>query len=307
MVRILLAVLAWPAVILIAIWMFEWLDEYYLNPKDQDAEPFQYDHPKYHSMAREALLKYSQLPAAEQAAFKTDLQKQLITVEQWTGGLDHEGFSILCVGEDHLDVTRNFLAVELFSNIDVDVLLLEATQSETLSILRRIESGQATVDLQGADIAAVVRAARKSNPGAMVRGIEETATQKRQRLEQEQAGIRDDSIAANVWADFRLGQRHAILFGAIHCNNWSNWLYQRLRQDAPQQVLSGMLNVRVVERKQDSLIDPFLFFLDEIGIEQRDFVIEDTGVLDPLLLEWFALMVPQIFSQYKTLVIYRDE
>lgn len=62
------------------------------------------------------------------------------------------------------------------------------------------------------------------------------------------------------------------------------------------EVLAGMLNVRDVERKQDSLIDPFLFFLDEIGIEQRNFVIKDTGTLDPLLLEWFSLMVPQIFS-----------
>ena len=305
MVRILLAVLAWPAVILVAIWVFEWVDEYYLNPKDPDAKPFQYDHPKYHSMAREALQHYSSLPSNDQAAFRTDLQKQLISVERWTDEMEREGFSILCVGEDHLDVTRNFLAEELFSRISVDVLLLEATQSETRAILRKVNAGQSRVDLQGADVAPVIRAVQKTNPQVVFKGIEETETQKRKRFAQEKAGIRDDSIAINVWAGFTPGLRHAILFGAIHCNNWSNWLYQLLRQSAPTDVLAGMTNVKVVERKQDSLIDPFLYFLDEIGIEQRNFVIEDTTELDPLLLKWFALMVPQIFSQYKTLVIYR--
>lgn len=305
MVRVLLAVLAWPALILVAVWVFEFVDERYLNPPVE--KEFEYDFPKFNHMAVEALEKYGALSAAERERFRTNLQEQFIPVERWLSALEASGFSILCVGEHHIDLTRDYLANELFSRISVDVMLLEATPAEAASLVRRVESGEPKVEMLGARIGNVIRAVRKTNPAVVFAGIEETEAQKEKRLDQEKAGIRDDSIVRNVWRNYVPGKRHVILFGAIHCNNWPNWLYQLARASAPPAVLAKMLNLMIVERQQDSLIDPFLHFLDEIGMEKRDFVIADTSRLDPLVLEWFALMVPQIFSQYQTILIFRDD
>lgn len=304
MIRVLLAVLAWPVVILLAIWIFEFVDERYLNPPQERV--FEYDHPKYTHMATQALEKYGALDAGQQARFRDNLQDKLVTVESWANDLERDGFSILCIGEDHIDLTRDYLARELFTRISLDVLLLEATPSEVRNLLHQVDSGQTQIKLLGAEIGDIVRQVRAKNPEVSFAGIEETQTQKDERLSGERAGIRDDSIVKNVWANFVPGKRHAILFGAIHCNNWPKWLYQRMRATAPAEALNGIRNLRVVERKQDSLVDPFLLFLDEIGIERRDFVVADTKGLDPLLLRWFSLMVPQIFSQYETILVFRS-
>ena len=305
MLRVLIAVLAWPALIFFTIWAFEWFDQRYLNPPDENAV-FEYDHPRYTSMALDALEQFAALDPEAQDEFRHTLQDQLVPVEHWVEYMQQKGFAVLCVGEDHIDLTRNYLAEHIFSRLPVDVLYLEATPSELTDILGKVNQGQDKVDLLGADIAVVVRAALAANQNVVFRGIEETNTQKEARFELEDAGIRDDSIVKNVWDSFRPEKRHLILFGAIHCNNWPKWMYQKIRASAPPEVLADTLNIKVVERKQDSLIDPFLYFLDEIGMERRDFVIVDTSELDPLLLNWFSLMVPQIFSQYETLLVYRS-
>ena len=307
MLRVLLAVLAWPVVIFVAIWIFDWYDESYLNPPEEDAKPFEYDHPRFFSMANEALQEYAELSPQERDSFNQKLQSQLMTVDSWAAAVERTGFSILCVGEDHIDLTREFIAQELFSRLSVDILLLEATHAELASILWRMGSEGAGTELLGAQIGGVIQAVRQHNPQVVFKGIEETPEQKERRFDQERAGIRDDSIVKNLWLNFVPGKRHVILFGAIHCTNREACLYQQIRRSAPEDVLEGVHHLRVVERKQDSLIDPFLFFLDEIGMEKRDFVIADTSALDPRLLKWFALMNPRIFSQYRTLLVYRAE
>ena len=116
MLRVLIAVLAWPVLIFVTIWLFERFDQYYLNPPDENAV-FEYDHPRYTSMALAALEQLAALDAEEQAQFKRKLQSQLITVESWTSQKLQDGISMLCVGEDHIDLTRTYLAEEFFSRL----------------------------------------------------------------------------------------------------------------------------------------------------------------------------------------------
>ena len=55
------------------------------------------------------------------------------------------------------------------------------------------------------------------------------------------------------------------------------------------------------------MLEAFVYFLDEIGIEKRDFVILHTPSLPDPIFRWFELLDRQIFSRYRTLVVFRSE
>jgi len=270
-----------------------WIQENYVSRPSPESPTGPFHNPGYRQKAEHALSQFSTLSAGERAALLRNLGQNIVSVERWLDSVRGTGFSALCVGENHEDATRQFLARTLFSELEIDVLFLEVTSHQVGIIARELTSEQELswekeqILLLDADIAGIIRAARVRNPNLEVIGIEETKRQRIARQRGDKPGTRDESIYNNFWHHFRYGRRHVVLFGALHCTNRPQWLYGRIRRLGPRRVADEMINVRVLEEHQDGRVEAFIYFLGKIGIHRDDFVVVDSNRLHPLIYDWF--------------------
>lgn len=133
--------------------------------------------------------------------------------------------------------------------------------------------------------------------------IEETDEQ--QKGQHGRSISRDQSIADNFWNRFQPGKIHIILFGALHCANEPNWLFKNLYNQASLHLKERMLNVRVLGEHQNGPVEAFVYFLDEIGIEKKHFVIPNTNSLHPRIYELFQMLNQETLEKYRSLVVFR--
>jgi hypothetical protein len=166
-----------------------------------------------------------------------------------------------------------------------------------------MEAGRNYFPLLDADIMNILRAARDRNPDVKFYGIEETDKQAKQ--QHVHSNTRDQSIAQNFWATFEPGMRHIILFGALHCTNESNWLFHNMCKQASPTLKDNMLNVWVLGEHQNGPVEAFVYFMDEIGVEKKHFVIPDTRSLPDHIYEWFPFLNRQALERYRSLVVFR--
>jgi hypothetical protein len=282
---------------------YEWIRKEYPRPPTNPPSTERIQHLLYHEQAVEALQRFTQLPILERDAIKENLESTLITMEQWLIHLEQSDYKVICVGEFHKDSTRTFLADEFFAKTSVDVLLLEATPKELNRLIKRMNAGRTYFPLLDADIMQILRTVKVRNPDIKIYGIEET--DKQEKVQHGYAGSRDKSIAHNFWNRFQPGIRHIILFGALHCTNEPNWLFENLRSQAPVPLKKQMLNAQVLGEHQNGPLETFVFFLDEIGIDKKDFVIPDTSALHPRIYELFQSLHRQILEKFSTLIVFR--
>jgi hypothetical protein len=66
-----------------------------------------------------------------------------------------------------------------------------------------------------------------------------------------------------------------------------------------------MLNVWVLDEHQNGPVEAFVYFLDEIGIERKHFVIPNTNSLHPRIYELFQMLNQQTLEKYRTLIVFR--
>jgi hypothetical protein len=282
-----------------------WIEENYVPRPDIALPTGPFHNPGYRHTAENAVRQFSNLSAVEQAEIRKNLEENTISVTRWLEGVRESGVKILCLGEDHEDATRQFLARTLFSELEIDVLLLEVTPRGLERINQELRWARERVSLLGADIAEIIRAARNRNPDLQVIGIEETKAQRMVRQMPDSRGTRDESIHSNLWEVFRYGSRHAILFGALHCTSRDQWLYGRIRRLAPGRIANEMLNIRVIEEHQEGPVEAFVFFLGEIGIPRGDFVVVDSQAVHPLVRKWFDLLGVML-EDFAVLMVFRN-
>ena len=67
-----------------------------------------------------------------------------------------------------------------------------------------------------------------------------------------------------------------------------------------------MLNVKVLGEHQNGPLEAFVYFLDEIGIGKKSFVIPDTSALHPYIYELFELLKQQTLEKYCSLIVFSD-
>jgi hypothetical protein len=205
----------------------------------------------------------------------------------------------VCLGELHEESTRNFLAEEFFTNFSIDVLLLETTPKNLKRLIKRMNDGRDYFPLLNADIMKILHTVEDRNPAIRIWGIEETKEQ------QKNSNSRDQSIAHNFWQKFQPGRLHIILFGALHCSNEPNWLFENLCNQASFPLKEHMLNVRVLEEHQNGPVEAFVYFLDQLGIKKKHFVIPNTNLLHPRIYELFQMLDQQTLEKYHSLVVFR--
>ena len=224
-------------------------------------------------------------------------------MEQWLTYLGQSDYQIICMGELHKESTRNFLAEEFFAKVSTDVLLLEATPKNLKRLIKRMDAGRDYFPLLDADILKILRTVKDRNPAIKIWGIEETDEQ--QKEPNGTSNSRDHFIAHNFWDKFQQGKLHIILFGAFHCTNEPNWLFKLLSGQASHHLKEQMLNVQVLGEHQNGPLEAFLYFLDEIGIERKHFVIPDTDLLHPRIYELFQSLNRETLRRYRSLLVFR--
>jgi len=301
--RVILATLGGYLIILLFLSVYDWIAEEYPRRPTIPPNSERIQHPFYHEEAAIALQRFSLLTKFEKAAIQKNLQLSLISIEQWLKHLGQSNYQILCMGESHEESTRTFLAEEFFTKVSADVLLVEATPKKLKRIIKRMEADRDYFPLLGSDIINILHTVKDRNPDIRIHGIEET--DKQAKKWHGQSNSRDQNISQNFWAKFEPGFRHIILFGALHCSNESNWLFDNICNQASPKLKEGMLNVRVLGEHQNGPSEAFVYFLDEIKIKKRHFVIPDTRLLHPRIYELFPLLSRQILEKYGVLIVFR--
>lgn len=303
--RVILALLGGYFIMLFFVTVYDWITEEYPRRPPKSISETRIQHPVHHDKAVNAIQMFLGLPKSEKVSIKKNLESNLISMEQWLTDVNLSSVQIMCVGEHHEESTRDFLAKEFFTRISTDVLLLEATPEKLKGLIKRMDAGRDYYPLLGADILNILRTVTDRNPDIKTWGIEETDEQ--QRLQRATSNSRDQSIAHNFWNRFQPEKRHIILFGALHCSNESNWLFKNLSSQASPPLKKRMLNVRVLGEHQNGPLEAFVYFLDEIGIEKKAFVIADTSSLHPRIYELFQLLYQEILAKYHSLIVFRGK
>ena len=282
-----------------------WLSDYLSPSPEEVSNQRQRTSALPSHMGKSISSQFSGMSKVEQSAIRTNLQQQLQSVDVWIQSIKLAKPQLLCVGEEHEQSTRSFLAAKIFSQLKFDTLMLETTPAGLESILRGIELNQPFVPLEGANISPIISAAQELNSDLTLTGIEETKAQRLLRARQSNTGFRDDTLAQNFWKNFQPGQRHALIMGALHCGNHANWLYAQIKQNSPDHLHEHFINVRVFGEYQNESLQALVFFLQDIGITEKDFVIPDTSRLHPAFKKWFVLLEPTI-RHYQTLLVFRS-
>jgi hypothetical protein len=301
--RVILATLVGYLTILLFLSVYDWIAEEYPRRPTEPTKSARIQHSFYHEEAAKALQRFSRLTKSEKAAIQENLQFNLISVEQWRTHLDQSNYQIICMGELHEESTRSFLAKEFFAKVGADVLLLEATPKKLKRLIKRMEAGRDYFPLLDADMLNILRTVRKRNPDIKIYGIEET--DKQANKQHGHSSSRDQSIAQNFWVTFEPELRHIILIGALHCTKESNWLFHNLCSQASLTLKVGMLNVRILGEHQNGPLEAFVYFLDEIAVKKRHFVIPNTRLLHPRVYELFPLLNRQTLKKYRSLIVFR--
>lgn len=261
-------------------------------------------HPGYEEMALRAIEAFAALPESRRRELIDNLRANLGNLNEGLARLKAARLSILCIGERHMASTRHFVAETMVPAVAIDVLLLETPDDELPEIMRQIDAGIDEVALLGEDIAAVVRAARRANSTIVIAGIDESDSQKNQRIHRRE-GSRDRSIAGNLRSHIRRGKRHAVLFGALHCADQPNWLYRRILLGERRISAKEIRNVNVIGEHQDGSVEAFLEFIDAIGVPRRNFMIGSTAALDELVFAWFPALT-RSFLRFDSVIVFQE-
>lgn len=308
LITLFLVVLGWPLAVLLVLAGYtgvrDWLRAEYPSPPPPAAARPALQHPGYRPITEQALARYAALPAGERDQLRRVLQAHLLPAAEWLSRLDRSGFQVLCLGEDHAEPTRRYLARELMPRLRYQRLLLEATPQELARVRQKVASGRSYFPLLGADVAAILREAAARDPAVAVAGIEETGLQREQRRAGSASRRRDDAIVENFDSRFRPGERHLVLLGAFHCSATPGWLFHTLRTRPEPPAGSGLLSLRIVEAQAEGPVEAFVGFVRAIGVPSRDFVVAD---LPPPLRDWFPLLRQTTLERFDALLVFQQE
>ena len=300
-------VLGWPLAILLPLLGIEgwyWLrGQFPQSPPVLPIEP-RVVHPAHQYRVQAALSDFATLPPVEQRNLRAYLTRRIIPLSDWLERLSAQPPTLLCLGENHKERTRRFLARRFFTRYPVEALLLETPPTGLARIEARLRAGWPYVTLLGADIAGVIRTVQAHNARTRVIGVDASPRQRRARARLGLDSTREATVHDNVQRAYRPGERHVVLFGALHCSAIGNWLYARLwaGESLPA---DRLLNVRVLGEHQSGPLEAFVHLLDAFGLPRASFAIDRPARLHPQLRRWFPLLDQSTLQSYAALLVFR--
>lgn len=252
------------------------------------------------------LTRYAGLADREQAAVAMTLRTHLIDVDDWVAGLERADPEVVCLGESHGPAVRSFLAERFFSRYTVDRLFLEATP-ERIGEYRHTNGlgRRSNMMLHGADMGEIVRSVRRANRHALLIGLEGW----NEESVADRDASRDRQLASRFWSNHVRGQRHVLLYGALHCSDQRLWLWRHLLETVPSDGAGDLVSVRFIGAEQHQWVASFTRFVEAAGFVGEEFVIADTAGLrdDPRIRQWFPVLAQDLLDRFDAIVVYRVE
>ena len=259
-------------------------------------------HPESDRLREIAVRGFAEIPQAERRRLRENLASSIAPIDSWLDELIRQPPQLICVGERHDNVTREFLARRFFVRYPVDVLMLEMRDTNLAILQRLMDAGSPRLSVLEADIAAIIRAAKQANPAVVVHAIDENRDQVLARFKT-RAGSREESIVENFRERFRQGKHHAVLYGAFHCADDSQWFIHRIRQPGNGLRVDQTLSVNVINAHESAGIEAFVNFLEDNGLPSPPFVIPSTAALDAEFYSWFPSLMSK-FQHYDATMVF---
>jgi len=243
---------------------------------------------------------------ADTLDLQAELNAKQTALNDWIQTVNQSNIEFLCLGEIHSQAFRYFLAQEIFSQLNVDVLMLEADPPQVEQLLAEVETGVESVGLFGVDVAAIIRAVRSVNPAVQILGVDETVQQSQWKNLEEvhserQRLSRDGFIAQNIREQFRPGLRHVALFGSNHCSLYDLGLGSRpffLHLAGPLTARERMKNVLIVSSAQTNLLS---LTIRKAELEDSLLVLPDTKAIAPAAYN-FRWGLKSLLDNYDTVI-----
>lgn len=312
------ALIITPLILIALISIIQWSNTSTLEKPVSIINSARIQHPNYHNIAKLALHNLSLLAPVEQHQLIANLKNNLIAVKQWQQLITSYRHSLICLGESHLEATREFIATQVLTQLPVTALYLEVQAHKLAEIQHQLAAKQNYYPLLGADILQVLRSAKSANPQLQIYPIE--ASKKQMKATKQGKTTRELSIVNNFIEHYNQSrtmnasepQRHIVLIGGLHCSDEANWFFAMLKNTSTLAKLSlttssvELINLQVFNEHQDGPIETFVYFLDELKLVEGDFVIANTAAFSPLIKRWFALSQRVTFAPFKSIVIYRS-
>ncbi|NQV99688.1 MAG: hypothetical protein HQ483_08320 [Rhodospirillales bacterium] len=291
--RLLLVILAFPLTFLAGFGAYQIYLDYFHVVTVPPSSRVRIQYPNYHRVAQDALRNFAALPASRQGEIRQSLNLSLVDFQPWLAAFAASPPGLICLGENHDDQTRRFLARSLFSGLQPDVLMIESTPDELARIKR---DRRPYVPLLGADISAVLKA---QSPSTMIAAIDQRQAQK--------GMAREQAILTNLQNSAVAGRTNLVLFGALHCGNFEGWLYDLLGKSAIPFSPDQRSSLRVIGEHQDGSLEAFIYFLDEIGLHRGHFTITRPRDLAPWIHAAFPVLSDQTLIHYDAVVVFRAQ
>jgi len=291
-----------PLVLVTLISIGQWINREYPDKPYIPMNEQRIQHPNYHGIAVQALREFSLLTKEQKRRLLQRLSGNVSSVSEWLVVLDQSNYQMLCLGESHTESTRQFLSEAIFQNYHFDALYLEATDMRLNEIKQRLLNERHYFPMLSADILQLLRSVKNYNPAISLHPIE--INQQQISSQRSSHKSREDFIMENFWHSYKPESKSIVLLGAMHCSDSKSWFYFNMKQQLAEDKIQRINNVRVLAEHEEGAIESFVYFLDEIGIAQQDFVI-DTTQIPAEIQQWFPLTTEFILKPFQSVVVYR--
>lgn len=283
---------------------YDWARENFVPSPVPPARPKQGNvrYPEIDYLRKNAIRELGEIPAVERQQIRDNVSASMTGLDPWLEKLLQSPPELICVGERHDDVTREFLARHFFPRYPLDALMLEISHGDLAILARLVDSGSSRLSLLEADVAEIIRAARSANSDVAIHGIEETRDQMIARFET-RSGSREQSIVENFRARFQRGKRHAVLYGALHCTDGPSWFYGSVIASDNEAPPIKALSVNVVNAHESGETEAFVNFLRALDLPEPPFVVPHTAMLHSEVYAWFP-QLSRTFRQYDAVIVF---
>ncbi len=245
---------------------------------------------------------------SDRQSFKNALDEKIFSVSDWIESLNETEWSLLCLGEKHDILHRDFVKEYIVSGLKIDSLLLEARPLQVEQIIDKMKNSENSVMLLSARIDHVLSQAQVVNPQLKIIGVDQTSEQKTIEFQENrdsgrQHFSRDSFIALNIANLYNPNERLLALYGASHCSYFDinfgfKIPFMRLLENHPISTQSLSVKLFQATKKDKSLLQ---IYLEDFGYGHEPFVITKTKFIEPFKFN-YRLELLSLFQSYDAII-----
>ncbi|MFT5449788.1 MAG: hypothetical protein ACI9DC_004986 [Gammaproteobacteria bacterium] len=309
--RLLLNMGALLTIALLAI-VVNWALEHYRASPIPDRPPedprFAVRHTAY--LAYRAAAHFQALNADEQRDLRAQVVASMSTLDEWAQQYASAA-DLLCLGERHEDAVRAFIASQVLPRLSFQVLMLETSRLQLHELIARFNQHKPAIML-GASLAPILRAALSRQPPVRVLAIDEPQGLRRRESNAVVASVptnlqvdRESAVVERIRAQWKVGQQHIILFGALHCRFAAGWMMGKLTEDDHRIRDAGISSAVVLARQHEGSAQMLMYLLEEMDLARDIVVIPQISRFPRLIQQWLP-PVTEAIADYDSAIVFDE-